>query len=192
MMPKFEPSFSNSMPEEFFLQKAEILARKLLGKVLVKKEDSHFLAAMIVETEAYLPQNDFASHSAVGLTKRNAAMFEKGGILYVYKSYGIHHCVNCVAGEKGVGTGVLLRAAIPLLGIDEMKARRKSEKIETLCKGPGNLGKAFGFTLKDNLASLRSKELFFQSYKEIKEENIMVTKRIGITKSAELELRFLI
>lgn len=192
MISKFEPVFSNSIPKEFFLQKTELVARLLLGKVLVKKEGNSYLAAMISETEAYLSENDFASHSAVGQTKRNAAMFEGGGILYVYKIYGVHHCINFVTEEKGIGAAVLIRSAVPVLGINEMKINRKTDKLENLCKGPGNLAKAFGFTLQDNLSPLQSEVLFLQDYKSFNDENIKITKRIGITKSAELELRFLV
>ncbi len=192
MISKFEPTFSNSIPKDFFLQKTEVVACSLLGKVLVKKEGNSFLAAMINETEAYLSENDFASHSAVGLTKRNAAMFREGGILYVYKIYGVHHCINFVTEEKEIGAAVLIRSAIPMLGINEMKINRKTDKLENLCKGPGNLAKAFGFTLKDNFLSLKSEELFLQDYKSFNDDNIKITKRIGITKSADLELRFLV
>ena len=150
MISKFEPAFSNSIPKNFFLQKTEVVARSLLGKVLVKKVRNNFLAAMISETEAYLSENDSASHSAAGLTKRNSAMFREGGILYVYKIYGVHHCINFVTEGDGIGAAVLIRSAIPILGINEMKINRKTDKLDNLCKGPGNLAKAFGFTLLDN------------------------------------------
>jgi len=192
MISKFEPAFSNSIPKDFFLQKTEVVACSLLGKVLVKKEGKNYLAAMISETEAYLSENDFASHSAVGQTKRNAAMFREGGILYVYKIYGVHHCINFVTEEKEIGAAVLIRSAIPMLGINEMKINRKTDKLENLCKGPGNLAKAFGFSLQDNFSSLKSEELFLQDYKSFNDDNIKITKRIGITKSADLELRFLV
>ncbi|HPI21002.1 MAG TPA: DNA-3-methyladenine glycosylase [Candidatus Kapabacteria bacterium] len=192
MISKFKPTFSNSIPKDFFLQKTEVVARLLLGKVLVKKEGNSFLAAMISETEAYLSENDYASHSAVGQTKRNSAMFLEGGILYVYKIYGVHHCINFVTEENGIGAAVLIRSAIPILGINEMKINRKTEKLENLCKGPGNLAKAYGFTLQDNFSSLQYEELFLQDFISFNDENIKITKRIGITKSSDLELRFLV
>ncbi len=163
--------------------------------------------AQIVETEAYLSKDDLSCHASVGKTKRNAPMFENGGILYVYKIYGIHHCINFVTEKAGKGSAVLIRAAEPLLGIvkmyenrgwDKKKGTGRREKgvknvdIFNLCKGPGNLAKALGFTIDDNFKSLNSPDLFIQKVNLPKEIKIGVSKRIGITKSSELQLRFFI
>ena len=117
-------------------------------------------------------------------------MFEDGGILYVYKIYGIHHCVNIVTETKGKGCAVLIRAIVPILGIDIMKNLRNNENIKTLCKGPGNLTKAFDFNTNDNFKSVCSNELFLQDFKHISNNEIITTERIGITKSKELKLRY--
>lgn len=174
------------LKKEFYLRKTEIVAKELLGKKLVYGNK----AAIIVETEAYIPENDPANHAARGKTMRNEAMHEAGGILYVYKIYGIHYCSNVVTESSGMGCAVLLRAAMPVSGIDEMKHNRNTDKIENLCKGPGNLAKAFGFNHELNFAALDSDELFIADDGEIRQSEIIADKRIGISKAVELPLRF--
>jgi DNA-3-methyladenine glycosylase len=174
----------NRLQKEFYLQRTEIVAKELLGKILVFRD----LAGKIVETEAYIPENDEANHSARGKTKRNAAMHEEGGILYVYKIYGVHHCINVVTEVKDKGCAVLIRALQPLVGIDLMKKNRKKNKIEELCKGPGNVAKAFGFTTDDNYNSLLSDDLYIVD--NLDDREIVADKRIGISKAIDLPLRF--
>jgi len=189
--------FNKALDLSFFRRKPEIVAKELLGKIIVRKENELTLAAKIVETEAYLADGDLSCHSSVGKTQRNAPMFEAGGILYVYKIYGVHHCINFVTEKEGVGSAVLIRAAEPILGIVEMLNNRKMKKgegrkllIGDLCKGPGNLAKAFGFTGKDNFRLLNSPMLFVQNSDNSEKLKISISKRIGITKSHELMLRF--
>ena len=188
----FIPDKGSSLPRKFFLQKTGKVAKQLIGKYIVKKEKDGFLAARIVETEAYLSEGDLSSHSAPGPTKRNKVMFEKGGVLYVYKIYGIHHCANIICEDEGKGCGVLLRAVEPVLGIENMKKRRATSDIKKLCKGPGNLAKSFGFTLDDYGRSVCSRSLFIQNDQEIEENEILETKRIGISRSTELPLRYIL
>ncbi len=188
---KIRISCNESVNKEFFLRGTTEVARGLLGCILVRKSGKEILAARIVETEAYLAENDLASHSAPGLTARNAPMFEEGGVLYVYKIYGVHHCINFVTEKKGSGCAVLIRAAEPIAGIGRMMKNRSNNNIEALCKGPGNLARAFGFTVSDNFASLTGEDLFIRK-KMINEELIVSTERIGITKSKELKLRFIL
>lgn len=176
--------------KEFYLQDTIKIAENLIGKILVRVIEDTVISGKIVETEAYLHENDFASHSAPGLTKRNAVMFETGGIIYVYKIYGIHHCVNVVTENHGIGAAVLIRAIEPLTGIEKMKEYRKTDKIDNLCKGPGNVAKAYGFDLNTNGHSLLSEDLFICSDENNTDFEIGISKRIGITKSAELPLRF--
>ena len=177
-------NLKNRLQKEFYLQRTEIVAKELLGKILVYGN----LAGKIIETEAYIPENDEANHSARGKTKRNAAMHEEGGILYVYKIYGVHHCINVVTEEKDKGCAVLIRALQPVAGIDIMKKNRSKDKIEELCKGPGNVAKAFGFTTDDNYSSLLSDHLYVVD--DIDDREIVIDKRIGISKAVDLPLRF--
>lgn len=180
------------LPRSFYHQNTVNVARKLLGTLLIKKADKQkFYIGRIVETEAYLHGIDMASHSYSGITKRNKAMFEQGGILYVYKSYGIHHCINVVTGMEGVGSAVLLRALEPIEGIELMESNRGSTNKSILCKGPGNLAKAFGLTIEDNYHSLNGDSLFLASDPGYEFE-IVKAKRIGITKSMDWKLRFYI
>ncbi|OGU11891.1 MAG: hypothetical protein A2X61_10160 [Ignavibacteria bacterium GWB2_35_12] len=186
-----KPDFKKALKKEFYIRDAETVARELIGKVLVKKLDTgDILAGMITETEAYLANNDLASHSATGKSQRNAPMFEDGGIVYVYKIYGIHHCLNIVTGTEGKGSAVLIRAIVPLLGIEKMKIFRKTNDINKLCNGPGNAANAFAFSREDNFRDLFHQGLFVQEYYNPKPKEIIKTKRIGITKSADLELRY--
>jgi len=186
-------SFIYALLPHFYLIDTDRIARKLLGKLLVKREENNqFTAGMIVETEAYIPNGDSANHSASGKTQRNAAMHEQGGILYVYKIYGVHYCTNVVTESYGLGSAVLLRALEPVEGIELMKSRRNSDNITELCKGPGNLSCAMGLDKSNNFASLLTDNLFIQDYKSLKINEISETGRIGISKAADLKLRFFI
>ena len=138
------------LPRSFYARKAHEVAPDLLGHVLVRAfPDGRRAAARIVEVEAYEP-NDPASHAFRGLTARNAVMFGPPGHLYVYFTYGMHHCMNAVTGPAGEGAAVLLRAAEPLEGADEMAARRARDRLLDLCSGPGRLTQARGVARPDD------------------------------------------
>lgn len=187
---KFEINFDRHLPKEFFLQKTEWVAKNIIGKVLVRKINGIFAAAMIVEAEAYLSELDSASHSAVGKTRRNEPMFGEGGQIYVYKIYGIHYCVNIVTESEGKGCAVLLRAGQPLLGINVFKTKRGEIPLEKLLAGPGNFAKAFSFDINDNGKSVLTEELFLQDFIHFSNDEIGVSERIGIVRAKELPLRF--
>jgi DNA-3-methyladenine glycosylase len=126
----------------FYRRDSREVARELLNKVLVSDVG---MAARIVEVEAYLGSIDPGSHAYRGETKRNRTMFAGPGRLYVYFTYGMHWCANAVCGEVGSGTAVLLRAAAPLDGLDQMWARRPKARTERdLLSGPAKLCQAFG------------------------------------------------
>ncbi len=130
----------------FYARDARSLAPLLLNKILVHHDpDAGRLAVRIVEVEAYAGAEDEGSHGFRGLTKRNAAMFGPPGHLYVYFTYGMHWCANVVAGEDGLSSAVLLRAAAPVTGIETMRTRRAAARTDTdLCSGPARLTQALG------------------------------------------------
>ena len=178
------------LPKSFYLDDTAKVARNLIGKIIVRVSNGELLAGIINETEAYLSVDDFASHSAVGKTKRNSAMFCEGSMLYVYKIYGVHHCINAVTEADGIGAAVLIRSIIPLEGINQMMINRKTESIKNLCNGPGKLTQALDINMNHNKLSLLSDEIFISDYNSIANPTIISSRRIGITKSTELELRF--
>ena len=172
--------------KKFFSQPTLDLAKALLGKILVFGN----LKGIIVETEAYLFRDDPGCHASRGLTVRNAPMFGPAGRTYVYLIYGMYHCLNIVSGKEGEGEAVLIRALEPVQGIPLMQKRRKTQKIENLCNGPGKLTQAFGITRKHNNLSLFEGGLCICSSR-IKPE-ICTSKRVGLSAGKDLELRFYI
>jgi len=125
----------------FYRRDPRVVAPELLGKVLV----CGGVSARIVEVEAYCGAEDPGSHAYRGMTRRNATMFGPAGRLYVYFTYGMHWCANAVCGDAGQGVAVLLRAAAPLTGLDEMRDRRPTaERDRDLLRGPARLCRAFG------------------------------------------------
>ncbi|MEX0665195.1 MAG: DNA-3-methyladenine glycosylase [Acidimicrobiia bacterium] len=132
----------------FYAQDARKLAPLLLNKVLMHHDpDAGRLLVRIVEVEAYAGAEDPASHGYRGKTGRNATMFGPPGHLYVYFTYGMHWCANVVGGSEGIASGVLLRAAEPMTGVETMRTRRPAARQETeLCSGPARLTQALGLT----------------------------------------------
>lgn len=177
---------------EFFEQPTDVVARLLLGCTLVRQYGDEELSGVIVETEAYMPVGDEANHAYRGQTSRNAAMFGRGGILYVYKIYGIHHCLNFVTEAEGQGCAVLIRAVEPVKGITVMQQRRGVNNVGALCNGPGKLAQAFGFTVADSFTPLDGPDVFVRPGIQIPDDRVGVTPRIGISKAAELPLRFFV
>jgi DNA-3-methyladenine glycosylase len=147
------------------------------------------VGGIIVETEAY-PQDDPASHSYPGRTRRNATMFGPPGHLYVYRSYGIHWCANAVCEEEGVGAGVLLRALEPTTGLERMRERRGVDDIKLLCSGPGRLAQALGLTGDDDGAPLD--RLPFEMHPATSPLDVVTTPRIGITRAGGLHRRYVL
>ena len=186
------------LPTVFFNRDPRKVGRALLGKVLVRKSGKTVLAGRIVETEAYL-DGDPAAHSFVGRTARNDVLFGPPGRSYVYFIYGNHYCLNTSCLPDGVPGGVLFRAVEPLVGLEEM-ARARSMELESkgslvrLTSGPGRLAEAFGITrTRDNGKSFTDpkSDLFIadDGYRVRKTEE---TVRIGITKAAEMPLRYVV
>lgn len=180
----------------FYIRPLLTVAKDLLGKVLIKKDGSLVLAARIIEVEAYDGKIDKAAHTYIGKTKRNEIMFNEGGYLYVYFTYGAHFCCNVVTGKQNHGTAVLIRAVEPLRGINKMIENRfgrdlKSEKeIYNLTSGPGKVCKALGINKEHYGYDLTNSNIFIIDQPKLKKNMIGISKRIGITKSAGLPWRF--
>lgn len=155
--------------------------------MLVTKCQDEITSGLISETEAYLGAEDKASH-AYGLkrTKRTEVMYAEGGMTYVYLCYGLHHLFNVVTGEKDDPQAVLIRAVIPLEGIEIMLKRRSTDQITNLCNGPGKLSKALGINLDFNGMVMPSAEIWIEDRGfEILEADVQVGARIGIDYAEE-------
>jgi len=162
---------------------AQAVARALIGATLLVDG----VGGVIVETEAY-DQSDPASHTHGGPTKRNAAMFGPSGHAYVYRSYGIHWCLNFTCRPAGHGAGVLIRALEPRQGLEQMQARRGVTDPRLLCSGPGRLGQALGITLAHYGLPLDRPPFFVAAPDEAAEA--LVGPRIGISKAVDAPWRF--
>lgn len=196
-MPSFD--LSKKLPLNFYHQDLLTAAQKLLGKILVRKIDNSFyLYSKIVETEAYSKNGDEASHSFKGKTKSNSVMFEGGGKLYVYFTYGMYFCSNIVIGNTEQGEAVLIRAVEPLNGFDTLSINRfqKSKISEkekfNLTSGPGKLSIALNITKNENGIDLLGNEIFILDNDDIPNNELAISKRIGISKSKDLLWRFYI
>ena len=168
-----------------FSRASDRVAHQLIGVQLLVDG----VGGTIVETEAY-DHDDPASHSFNGLTARNAAMFGPAGQAYVYRSYGIHWCLNFVCREVGHGAGVLIRAVQPTDGLDQMRARRGLDDIRLLCAGPGRVGQALG--IDRSLDGLRLNQPPFELSMPASTLDFTVVSgpRVGISKAVEKPWRF--
>lgn len=178
---------SSSMPSPFhfidFSQNADKLAKQFIGTTFLLDG----VGGIIVETEAY-DRTDPASHSYTGPTARNQVMFDDPGLIYVYRSYGIHWCVNFTCRESGHGAAVLIRALEPTHGIATMCQRRKTDQIHLLCAGPGRLCQALGITHHLNGVSLDSASISLLPAQG--SVNVVSGPRIGISKAVDIPWRF--
>ncbi len=178
------------LPTDFYDRPVLEVARRLLGKTFCHLVGDTLLAGRIVETEAYAADIDEASHAYRGLTPRNAVMFGPPGHLYVYRSYGIHHCLNIVTTQlNGPASAVLIRAMEPLAGLEYMRRQRPGVPDSALLRGPGNVCRALGIDLRRNGCSLSEHPLRILDAPEPKSPSV-VTTRIGISRSADLPWRF--
>ena len=186
------------VPRQFFLDPPELVAPQLLGKLLARRTSAGWLAGRIVEVEAYLGPHitatpDPAAHSFRGVTERNRVMFGPPGHAYVYFIYGMYDCLNIVCEPEGIAGCVLIRALEPLCGIDRMRARRPTAKREEdLANGPGKLTRALGIKISHNGADVTKGPITIHAPEHIEPFEIAISPRIGITKSADLPLRFFI
>ena len=189
------PRDPSALPVEFFDRDPRRVARDLLGKLVVRRVDRRTLIARVVETEAYLGKNDPAAHSSSGRTPRNEVIFGPPGHAYVYFIYGNHYCLNVSCLPDGVAGGVLFRAVEPVAGIAAMaKARGMLESADhRLTNGPGKLTEALGITRADNGVNLTDPtRSLYLAEDDFPRPKVRTTTRVGISKAADLKLRYLI
>lgn len=189
----------HKLPVEFYKgTDVTAIAKQLLGKVLVTSFDGHLTAGRIVETEAYNGIVDKASHAYNNRrTNRTEVMFGQPGIAYVYLCYGIHQLFNVITNAPGIPHAILIRALEPLVGVDIMLQRTGKLKAGyDLTRGPGNVSKALGITVKHTSVSLTGDQLFIADEGYIyADEIISATQRIGVDYAAEdalLPYRFIV
>ena len=185
------------IPRFFYNRDPRLVGPDLLGRILVRRQGRKLLTGRIVEVEAYLGADDPAAHASVGKTARNAVLFGPPGHAYVYFIYGNHYCLNVSCLPQGIPGGILFRALDPLQGLEEMFKLRgigQGADLLRLTSGPGRLAEAFGITReRDNgkdLTSARS-DLYIADG-DWRPPQVLITKRIGITKAAEMPLRYIV
>jgi DNA-3-methyladenine glycosylase len=184
-------SESEPLAESFFARGTVVVARDLLGKVLIHKRR----AGLIVEVEAYLGVDDLAAHASRGVTARTRVLFGPPGRAYVYLIYGMHECLNLVAEPDGKPGCVLLRALEPLCGIAEMKkARPAAPRPEGLASGPGNLTRAMGITRRHYGADVTrdNSALGVRAWRRAPDVAIGTSPRVGIRQCVDWPLRYFV
>jgi DNA-3-methyladenine glycosylase len=180
-----------ALSKNFYNRDTEVVAREMLGAVLECRTDHGLASGIIVETEAYIGEEDPACHAAVGRTRRTEPLYGPAGISYVYFIYGVHWCFNAVTRAAGLPSAVLVRALEPLAGLELMRERR-GPKVHgvNLTNGPGKLCAALGIDVKMNGLSLQRGPLVVRAGTPVDESMIVTAKRIGITKAADWPLRY--
>jgi DNA-3-methyladenine glycosylase len=179
-----------SLSRAFFDRGATSVAPQLLNKILAATDGR---AGRIVEVEAYAGAIDPAAHTFRGKTPRNATMFGPSGHMYVYFTYGMHWCCNCVCGPVGDGSGVLIRALEPLYGLAQMRAARpRITRDRDLCRGPARLTQAMGINGTDDGMDLvgASEEFTIVDDGMTPPENLVGSPRIGISRGKDLPWRW--
>ncbi|HEY6088754.1 MAG TPA: DNA-3-methyladenine glycosylase [Gemmatimonadaceae bacterium] len=181
------------LPRAFYERETEIVAREMLGAVLECETDDGIASGIIVETEAYLGEHDLACHAASGRTARTEALYGPPGTSYVYFIYGMYWCFNAVTRGEGLPSAVLVRALEPLTGTALMHERRpRIRNTVDLTNGPGKLCTALGIVGSMSAKSLQRKPLVIREGERIPDDKVEVTTRIGITKSADWPLRWIV
>ena len=165
----------------------------MLGTVLECETSAGIASGIIVETEAYLGEHDLACHAAAGRTARTEPLYGPPGTSYVYFIYGMYWCFNAVTRIEGLPSAVLVRALEPLAGIDLMRKRRSRIRNDVdLTNGPGKLCTALGIVGSMSAKSLQRKPIVIREGEAVPDEKVEVTARIGITKSADWPLRWIV
>lgn len=186
--PRYNRSMTILLAGIDFSADSAVVARQLIGVTVLVNG----VGGRIVETEAY-DQADAASHTFGGMTLRNAAMFGPPAHAYVYRSYGIHWCLNFVCREADHGAGVLIRAIEPTHGLDIMRARRGVDEARLLCSGPGKLCQAMGVTHANNGMALDAPPFTVLARPQAEVDvAVQAGPRIGISKAMETPWRFVL
>ena len=173
------------LTRDFYLQSGLTVARDLIGKRLVHRTPEGVTAGIIVEAEAYMGRQDPAAHSYRASPRgRTAIQYGPGGFAYIYTIYGLHLCMNVVAGGEDVPEAVLIRALEPVEGLALMEKRRGTDKLLSLCSGPGKLSQAMGIQKSDYGADLCGDSLYIEAT-GTKTPPVAATKRIGIDYAGE-------
>ena len=177
------PRLGKPLKRAFFARSVHEVAPDLIGATLLVDG----VGGIIVEVEAY-HHSEPAAHSFNGPTPRNRVMFGPPGFSYVYRSYGIHWCVNFVCEKEGEASAVLIRALQPTHGIPAMRRRRGLHDERALCSGPGKLCEALGITIKHSELPLDAPPIALHA--RLSEPEIIAGVRIGITKAIDLPWRY--
>ena len=179
------------LPRRFYARPPTVVARALLGRLLVHDRGRARLVGRIVEVEAYGGARDPASHAYRGETARNRTMFGSPGHAYIYFTYGMHHCLNVVAGRPGRACAVLIRALEPLAGLAAMARRRGISDRHRLARGPGCVAEALGLSRAQDGVDLTRDRLWLPDLPARRGgRRITRSRRIGITRGAERAWRF--
>ncbi|WFU37404.1 DNA-3-methyladenine glycosylase [Bradyrhizobium sp. CB82] len=181
--PGLSPPLGKTLKRGFFARSVHEVAPDLIGATLLVDG----VGGIIVEVEAY-HHTDPAAHSYRGPTPRNQVMFGPPGFAYVYRSYGIHWCVNFVCEEKGSASAVLIRALEPTHGLASMRRRRHLIDVHTLCSGPGKLTEALGITIAHNALPVDRPPIALHA--RTGDMEVTTGIRIGLTKAVELPWRY--
>jgi DNA-3-methyladenine glycosylase len=178
-----------TLPVSFYARDTLRVAREVLGCLVARREaDGSWTVGRIVETEAYVGEDDPACHAAAGLTPRTRVMYGRPGRAYVYFTYGMHHCLNLVTETVGFPAAVLVRALRPLAGLDRMERRRGRTRILELTSGPSRLCCALGVDLAFNEAHLGGPDLVLREGP--RPHRIVAGPRVGIRRGVTQPWRF--
>lgn len=186
------PQMSSSMPplpQDFYNRDPVVVARDLLGKLLVRRTRDGPCTGRIVETEAYLAQDDEACHASRGPTRRNATMFGPPGRAYIYRIHQVY-CLNAVTEPEGTPSAVLIRAIEPLAGVAMMRRRAGKEVLHHVARGPGLLCRALSIDGELDGWDLTNGRRLWIAEDYVADCEIMASPRIGVGAAKELALRF--
>ena len=180
-------TIKDCLPVSFYHREAVIVARELLGMRLVRRLDGQRLAGTIIETEAYGGEDDQASHARAGCTPRTVVMYGPPGRAYVYFTYGMHWCLNCVTGAEGFPAAVLIRAICPVEGVETIGLNRYPRPRQDWCNGPGKLTRALAIDRQFNGVDLCDPggDLWIESGPWAADEDVVTGPRVGINRVVE-------